>query len=174
MNELELHLDAAGVVTGANPAYLRLAGLGEDALVGTPLSATLHRRMPVSVLALLWENAEAGAPAVAYVPHTAADGRPVWARAELRRTGTGRDTRYRHTAHRVPGTALAEVEDRVERVYADLRGVEAAQDTPSAAVAGGLFRLTDLLTERRLSYAGLVASFDRGWFGRTGPVPETS
>lgn len=66
--------DELGVITAANPVFVRLARFGYQELMGAPHSIIRHPVMPGGAFKLMWDTLKAGEPFCAYVDNLASGG----------------------------------------------------------------------------------------------------
>jgi len=66
--------DLLGVITGANPVFVRLARFGYRELLGAPHNIIRHPDMPGGAFKLMWDTLKAGKPFCAYVDNLASGG----------------------------------------------------------------------------------------------------
>lgn len=148
--------DPKGRITYANDVFCGVSGYTEDELLGQPHSMVRHPDMPRSVFQLLWQRIAAGEEIFAYVKNMAKCGGCYWVFAHVTPSFApdGSIAGY-HSNRRSPDrSAIA----RIEPVYRELLGVEAAQPDRKAGQQAGVSRLQELLAAAKVSYDELVFS----------------
>lgn len=159
--------DPRGVITAVNDTFVRLSGLLEDDLLGSPHSVVRHPAMPRAVFALMWQRLGEGEDVYAYVVNRCADGSHWWVLLHARpeRDGGGRCTGHR-AEHRAP---LPGSVAQVEPLYAHLVAVESAAPDPAAAVLAGGAALAAALEAAGTTYDAWVWSLAGGAAGPGSP-----
>jgi PAS domain S-box-containing protein len=75
--------DLKGLITYANPVFLRISALTEEEAIGKPHSLIRHPDMPRAVFKLLWDSLKNQQELFAYVVNLAADGAHYWVLAHV-------------------------------------------------------------------------------------------
>ena len=129
--------DLKGVITYANPVFIRVSGYSEEELLGAPHNIIRHPDMPRCVFKLLWDTIQAGKEIFAYVVNLCKNGDHYWVFAHVTPTfdEDGRIVGY-HSSRRVPDReAVEEIIPvyrsllEIERSHSDWReGMKAATD----------------------------------------------
>lgn len=127
--------DPTGKITYANDVFLRVSRYTEAELLGMPHSLLRHPDMPRCVFGLLWETIQAGTEIFAYVKNLASDGDHYWVFAHVTPSfdAAGRIVGF-HSMRRTPERRALPF---IERLYAELRDVEARAATPRDRVPAG-------------------------------------
>ncbi|MFC6696926.1 PAS domain-containing protein [Nocardioides daphniae] len=149
--------DLQGRLTYANDVFLHFSALTEDEAIGQPHNLIRHPEMPGGVFALLWERVQAGKEIFAYVKNLGHDGVAYWVFAHVTPTfdGTGAITGY-HSMRRAPRRSALPA---VERVYAQMRALEAGKPARPAAQES-LEWLVGQLAEQDMDYDAWVWSLE--------------
>ena len=150
--------DAKGIITYANDVFLRISGYPECDVIGQPHNLIRHPDMPRAVFGLLWDKISNGAEIFAYVVNLAADGAHYWVLAHVTptRSADGRITGYHSNRRTADRGALAVVEP----LYRDLLAEERRHANPKDAMRASTLILTQLLTDRGMSYDEFVWSLE--------------
>lgn len=148
--------DPRGRITYANDVFCRVTRYSEEHLLGKPHNVVRHPGMPRVVFKLMWDAITNGREIFAYVVNLASDGAHYWVLAHVTPSfdPQGRIVGY-HSNRRQPARSSIET---IERLYAELRGVEERQTSADAqlAASGGL--LEQVLAEKGLGYDQFVWS----------------
>lgn len=146
--------DLRGVITYANPVFLRLAGLGEPDALGAPHSLIRHPDMPRCVFQLLWERIQSGREIFAYVVNLSADGGHYWVLAHVT-PSFGRDGQIvgYHSNRRSPERRALNV---IEPLYGRLRSLEDSHREKAAGTAASRRALDEALAEKGVDYDRFV------------------
>lgn len=146
--------DPKGRITYANDVFCRVSGYVEDELLGQPHSLVRHPDMPRSVFQLLWQRIASGEEIFAYVKNMARNGDCYWVFAHVTPSFApdGSINGY-HSNRRSPDRSAIQ---RIEPVYRELLGVEAAQADRKAGQQAGVRRLEEILAAAKASYDELV------------------
>ena len=114
--------DLKGIITYANPVFLRVAGYTEKELLGQPHNIIRHPAMPRCVFKLLWDTLEQGEEIFAYVINLCKNGDHYWVFAHVTPTfdDIGNIVGY-HSSRRVPERRAIE---QVEPIYKMLKEKE--------------------------------------------------
>ena len=128
--------DLKGVITYANPVFLKIAGYTEDETLGQSHNLVRHPDMPRCIFRLLWDTIAGGREIFAYVKNMAKNGDYYWVHAHVTPTfdAAGRIIGY-HSNRRVPERAAVASVDALyaqllaeERRHSDWRqGMEASE-----------------------------------------------
>lgn len=148
--------DLKGIITYANPVFLKVAGFREEEILGKPHNIIRHPDMPRCVFKLLWDTIASGREIFAYVKNMSINGDHYWVHAHVTPT-FGRDgqiTGY-HSNRRVPSRAAVE---KAEALYRDLRAEELRQNDPRAALAASLEMMNRALASANVDYDRFVWS----------------
>ncbi|MDR1768281.1 MAG: PAS domain-containing protein [Propionibacteriaceae bacterium] len=144
--------DLLGVITAANPVFVRLSHFGYRQLMGAPHNIIRHPRMPGGAFKLMWDTLQSGKPFCAYVDNLAANGSTYSVFATI--TPLGHDA-YLSVRSRPMATSLKTAADSL---YDATRPVELAARSSGVsarqAAALGLEHLAGLLV------AGGIPSYD--------------
>jgi PAS domain S-box-containing protein len=142
--------DTRGVITYANPVFLRMADMSEEEAIGAPHSVIRHPDMPRGVFKLLWDRVQAGDEVFAYVVNLARNGDHYWVLAHVTPTfdAAGKIIGY-HSNRRSPERSAVA---RLQAVYADLRQVEARAGDKASAADASVAALTQMLANQGVSY----------------------
>ncbi|ACG76858.1 aerotaxis receptor [Phenylobacterium zucineum HLK1] len=148
--------DTRGVITYANPVFLRLADLTEAEAVGAPHAVIRHPDMPRGVFKMLWDRVQAGQEVFAYVVNMARNGDHYWVLAHVTPTfdESGRICGY-HSNRRAPDRRAVE---EIQGLYAEMRRVEDAAGGKASAAESSVAALTNLLAERGVTYDEYIFS----------------
>lgn len=148
--------DLKGIITYANPVFLKVAGFTEEEILGKPHNIIRHPDMPRCVFKLLWDTIASGREIFAYVKNMSVNGDHYWVHAHVTPT-FGRDgqiTGY-HSNRRVASRAAVE---KAEALYRDLRAEELRQSDPRAALAASLDMMNRALANANVDYDRFVWS----------------
>ena len=122
--------DTNGLITYANPSFVRISGYSTKELVGQPHNIMRHPDMPRAIFARMWKMLQSDKPIYCYVKNLAKDGSFYWVFAYMipDLDAKGNVIGY-HSERRAPNPkAIAEIENLYEKVkhieIAD--GIEAA------------------------------------------------
>lgn len=148
--------DTKGILTYANPVFLRMAGMEEAEAIGAPHSVIRHPDMPRGVFKLLWDRVQAGAEVFAYVVNMAKNGDHYWVLAHVTPTfdPTGRIIGY-HSNRRTPDRRAV---SEIQGVYAQMRQVEAKASDKAPAADASVADLVQTLSEQGLTYDQFIFS----------------
>ncbi|MDE2028951.1 MAG: PAS domain-containing protein [Alphaproteobacteria bacterium] len=142
--------DTKGIITYANPVFLRLAQMSEQDAIGTNHNVIRHPDMPRCVFKFLWDTISTGKEVFAYVKNMATSGDYYWVFAHVTATydDRGRITSY-HSNRRKP---KAEQIAKIEPVYKLLLAEEAKYDSPKDGLEASLALLIAFLKDKGMSY----------------------
>lgn len=152
--------DLKGQITYANEVFARVAGFGEDELLGAPHNLIRHPDMPRCVFKLLWDTLEAGSEIFAYVVNLARNGDHYWVLAHVTPTFDehGKIIGY-HSNRRVPDRSAI---DKIIPVYEALRKEEEKHESPKEGLEAATRLLGDVLGEQGVTYDEFVWSLQEG------------
>ena len=114
--------DLKGIITYANPVFLRVAGFTEEEVLGQPHNIIRHPDMPRCVFKLLWDVLGSGQEIFAYVVNQCKNGDHYWVFAHVTPTfdDMGDIISY-HSNRRVPDQSAI---DAIVPIYALLKEKE--------------------------------------------------
>lgn len=148
--------DLKGHITYANDVFLRLAGYREEEILGKPHNIIRHPDMPRCVFRLLWDTIQAGREIFAYVVNRASNGDHYWvfAHATPSYDAAGNLVGY-HSNRRLPHRSVLPT---IQGLYQKLLAVERQHRNPKEAWRASLPVVTQLLSERGVSYEEFIFS----------------
>lgn len=148
--------DPRGVITYANPVFVRVSGYDERELLGAPHSILRHPDMPRCVFKYLWDTIAEGREVFAYVLNLAKGGDHYWVLAHVTATRdhAGAITGY-HSNRRVPDPAAVAA---VQPLYASLLEIERSHARKADGLAASMQALVETLRSKRVSYDEFVWS----------------
>ncbi|MEZ5400071.1 MAG: PAS domain-containing protein [Bryobacteraceae bacterium] len=148
--------DPRGVITYANPVFIRVAGYTEEELLGKAHNIVRHPDMPRCVFDLMWAQLKAGREIFAYVKNMARNGDHYWVHAHVTPTfdESGMITNY-HSNRRRPDRSVV---TKVEPIYRRLCEEERNQPGPRQALEAGRGMLESMLKNAGVTYDQLVWS----------------
>lgn len=148
--------DLKGKITYCNEVFRRVAGYGEDELLGQPHNLIRHPDMPRCVFQLLWETIQDGREIFAYVLNMAKNGDHYWVLAHVTPSfdATGQVIGY-HSNRRYPERSAIQT---IEPVYAALKAEEERHSSVKKGMAAGRRLLEARLEELGMDYDTLVFS----------------
>lgn len=131
--------DTRGIITYANPVFVRVSGFTEAELLGAPHNLIRHPDMPRCVFKLLWDTISKGNEIFAYVVNLCKNGDHYWVLAHVTPSYSpdGTIVGY-HSSRRVPSPAAIE---QIKPVYKLLRETEESH----AQWRAGMEAATELL-----------------------------
>ena len=146
--------DLRGIITYANPVFLRVAGYTEEEVIGKPHNMVRHPDMPGSVFKLLWDTLATGQEIFAYVKNMAHNGDHYWVFAHVTPTfGPSGEIIGYHSNRRVPERkAVATAEELYRAVVAEERKYR----NRTEAVQAGMRLLTEAVVKSGMQYEELV------------------
>lgn len=148
--------DPKGRINYANDVFCKVSGYAEQELLGQPHSLVRHPDMPRSVFQLLWQRIAGGEEIFAYVKNMARCGGCYWVFAHVTPSfGSDGSIVGYHSNRRSPDQAAIR---RIEPIYRELLGIEAAQPDRKAGQQAGVRRLEEMLAAAGASYDELVFS----------------
>ncbi len=114
--------DLKGIITYANPVFLKIAGFTEEEVLGQPHNIIRHPDMPRCVFKLLWDVLQSGQEIFAYVINQCKNGDHYWVFAHVTPTfnDMGEIISY-HSNRRVPDQSAI---DAIVPIYALLKEKE--------------------------------------------------
>ncbi len=145
--------DPTGRITYGNRIFIEFSGYTESELIGTQHNIIRHPDMPRAVFKLLWDTIQAKRECNAYVKNMAKDGSFYWVFANITPTldAAGRLTGYFSVRRKPEASAVA----TVTALYHAMLEAERRAGAKDA-IAASTHILTDLLTEKAMSYDELV------------------
>ena len=145
--------DPTGRITYGNRIFIEFSGYTESELLGTQHNIIRHPDMPRAVFKLLWDTIQAKRECNAYVKNMAKDGSFYWVFANVTPNldHAGNITGYFSVRRKPKASAVATVTG-LYRAMLDAERRAGAKD----AIAASTKILTDLLTEKAMSYDELV------------------
>ena len=165
--------DAKGIITYANPAFVRISGFSESELVGKNHNLVRHPDMPAAAFKDLWDTVKQGDTWTGIVKNRAKSGDYYWVKANVTPITNADGSVEYMSVRTAPSAAEKEV---AEKLYADVRaGRGKLPSTDSqmafwtlekllAFLAGGvvvillaLFLMVSMQASSLLMYAGLSA-----------------
>lgn len=114
--------DAEGVITYANPIFMKISGYTQGELLDQPHAILRHPDMPKVVFKYLWDNLKEGKQVLAFVKNLCKDGGFYWVLAQVRvaKNPDGSFRNYVSTRKRVTDAA----KEAVGGLYANLLAIE--------------------------------------------------
>ena len=148
--------DLKGRITYANRVFQRVAGYGEEELLGQPHSIVRHPDMPRCVFKLLWDTLGAGQEIFAYVINRARNGDHYWVLAHVTPSydESGRVVGY-HSSRRVPERSAI---DKVVPLYRTLLEIEDKHADRKQGMEAAFAAVVALLNEKGIGYDEFVFS----------------
>lgn len=148
--------DPRGIITYANPVFLRVAGYREAEVLGQPHNMIRHPDMPRCVFGLLWTQLKAGKEIFAYVKNMTRAGDHYWVHAHVTPTfdGAGNITNFHSNRRRPERAAIA----AIEPLYARLKEEERRFQNAREASEAGERLLHSILAEAGVTYDQFVWS----------------
>ncbi|AGZ40692.1 PAS domain-containing protein [Actinoplanes friuliensis] len=152
--------DPRGVLTYANPVFLRLSALTEDEAIGQPHSIIRHPDMPRAVFKLLWDTLKSGQELFAYVVNLAADGAHYWVLAHVTPSFDQHDRLVGyHSSRRKPEPAAVAT---ASALYAKLVAEERRHSGTREALDASWAMMHGMLDERGQTYDQFVWELTNG------------
>lgn len=147
--------DLKGRITYGNRIFIEFSGYVEDELIGAQHNIIRHPDMPRAVFKLLWDTIQAGNECFAFVKNMAKDGSFYWVFANVTPSfdADGKITGYLSVRRKPKPTAI----EAVSKLYAAMLAAEKQAGSRDAIAASSRI-LTDLLSERGLSYEEFILS----------------
>lgn len=145
--------DPTGRITYGNRIFIEFSGYTESELIGTQHNIIRHPDMPRAIFKLLWDTIQTKHECNAYVKNMAKDGSFYWVFANITPSLTPNGTidSYFSVRRKPKATALATVTE----LYRAMLDAE-QRAGPKLAMNASTKILTDLLTEKGMSYDELV------------------
>jgi PAS domain S-box-containing protein len=146
--------DLKGVITYANGVFLRVAGYGEEEILGRPHNIIRHPDMPRCVFKLLWDKLAERQEVFAYVVNLAKNGDHYWVFAHVTPSldHFGNVVGY-HSNRRVPARTSVEA---AGGLYAELLAEERRHADWRAGMAASGKMLLDRLDGAGMPYEEFV------------------
>lgn len=148
--------DIHGKITYANEIFCQIAGYSEAEVLGKPHSLVRHPDMPRCVFQLLWDSIRERRDIFAYVKNMARGGDHYWVFAHVTPTidRMGALAGF-HSNRRAPTARAVET---MELIYRRLREIEAAEASPTEAIAASTRALMGKLDSLGVNYDEFVMS----------------
>lgn len=146
--------DTKGRIIYANEVFLRMAGYGEDEILGQPHSIIRHPAMPRAVFKLLWDTIGAGKECFAYVINRSKNGDHYWVLAHVTPTfdANGAIVSY-HSNRRSPRRdAVA----KAEGLYQELLAIETRHEDRKQGMEAAFQAMVDKLQALGVPYDEFV------------------
>lgn len=145
--------DLKGRITYGNRIFIEFSGYSEQELLGTQHNIIRHPDMPRAVFKLLWDTIAAGNECNAYVKNLAKDGSFYWVFANVTPEwdAAGAIVGY-YSVRRKPRASGVKTATELYRAMLAEEQRAGSRDAMAAATRV----LTDLLTEKGMSYDELV------------------
>jgi PAS domain S-box-containing protein len=152
--------DPRGLLTYANPVFLRVSALAEEEAIGKPHSIIRHPDMPSAIFKLLWETISSGQELFAYVVNLATDGAHYWVFAHVTPSVDAKErlVGYHSSRRRPAPAAVAATID----LYARLRTEERRHTGTKEALDASWAMLQRILQERGQTYDEYVWDLTNG------------
>jgi PAS domain S-box-containing protein len=146
--------DPKGIITYANPVFMRIAGYEEHELLGRPHNIVRHPHMPRVVFKLLWDTLKGGSEIFAYVLNRSKSGDHYWVFAHVTPTFDERGAIHAyHSSRRKPAsTAVA----KIAPIYQLLLAEEKKHGQPRDAMAASERLLLSHLEKLGMTYERFV------------------
>ena len=143
--------DLKGRITYVNKIFMEMGEYSEAELLGKPHSIIRHPDMPKAVFKLLWDMVQKKDEIFAFVINKTKNGNDYWVYANVTPSmdENGRLVGY-YSVRRKPNPAALEI---IKPLYAAMLKAE-----QGAGVDAGTKVLTDLLSEKGVSYNELIIS----------------
>ncbi len=145
--------DTKGRISYCNRIFIEFSGYSEAELLGSQHNIIRHPDMPRAVFKLLWDKIQNKSECFAYVKNMSKDGGFYWVFANVTPTfdPSGNITGY-ISVRRKPKLSGVQT---VTKLYAAMLDAEKKAGAANAIVVSSKI-LTDLLTEKGLSYDELI------------------
>ncbi|HET9516572.1 MAG TPA: PAS domain-containing protein [Actinoplanes sp.] len=142
--------DPRGLITYANPVFLRVSALNEADALGQPHSVIRHPDMPRAIFKLLWDTIGSGQEIFAYVQNLAADGAHYWVFAHVTPSvdAANRLIGYHSNRRKPARTAVT----AVTGLYAKLRAEERRHSGARQSLDASWALLHQVLDDRGQTY----------------------
>ncbi len=149
--------DLKGRITYVNRAFCKVAGYGEDELLGAPHSVIRHPDMPRAVFKLLWDRLAEGHEVFAYVKNMTRSGDFYWVFAHVTPSYDGERRMVGfHSNRRAPNRRV--IDETITPLYAALRRTEDASANAKNGLVSSYRQLTEIVLGKASSYDELVFS----------------
>ncbi len=147
--------DLKGRITYCNRIFIEFSGFTESELLGAPHNLIRHPDMPRGVFQLLWDTLANGDEIFAYVKNMSKDGGFYWVQANVtaNRDLQGNVEGYFSVRRKPSRGAVSAVSDLYRLMLA-----EEQRAGPRDACAASLKLVTDILTQKGVSYEQFVLS----------------
>lgn len=147
--------DLKGRITYGNRIFIEFSGYSEAELLGAQHNIIRHPDMPRAVFKLLWDAIQANQECFAYVKNMAKDGSFYWVLANVTPAYDvdGKLSGYL-SVRRKPKPEAVKIVDGLYRAMQ----AEEKRTTTKDAIAASTRILTNLLTEKGLSYEEFILS----------------
>lgn len=147
--------DTRGVITYANPAFVRICGYSEEELLGHPHAIIRHPDMPRCVFRLLWETIQSGHEIFAFVVNLCKSGDHYWVFAHVTPDFdpvTNTIVGY-HSSRRAVTPAARQT---IEGLYAELLKTERSRNGRTDGMRASGAQLDAILEERGVTYEQFI------------------
>lgn len=146
--------DTKGRIIYANEVFLRMAGYGEDEIIGQPHSVIRHPAMPRCVFKLLWDTIGAGKECFAYVVNRSKNGDHYWVLAHVTPTFDSKGTIVSYHSNR--RSPRREAVAKAEGLYKELLAIESAHEDRKKGMEAAFQALVDKLQALGVPYDEFV------------------
>lgn len=145
--------DTKGRITYGNRIFIEFSGYTEDKLIGAQHNVVRHPDMPRAVFNLLWDKIRNREECFAYVKNMAKDGSFYWVFANVTPVVDENNnvTGYLSVRRKPKSSGV----QTASALYTAMLAEE-KKAGPTNAIAAGTKVLTDVLTEKGISYDELV------------------
>lgn len=142
--------DLKGLITYANPTFIRVAGYTEEELLGKPHNIIRHPDMPRCVFKLLWDTLESGNEIFAYVVNLCKNGDHYWVLAHVTPSydDSGKIIGY-HSSRRVPDRSAV---SKVIPLYQSLKQIEDSSTDWRTGMQRAMATLVSQLEQAGIEY----------------------
>ena len=147
--------DLKGRITYGNRIFIEFSGYTEKELLGAQHNIIRHPDMPRAVFKLLWDTIQSGSECWAYVKNMAKDGSFYWVFANVTPSfdHDGKLIGYLSVRRKPKASAVK----LMSGIYQAMRQEEQRAGSRDA-IAASTRLLTELLTEKGMSYEELILS----------------
>lgn len=146
--------DTKGVITYCNRKFMKIAGYGENELIGKPHNIIRHKDMPKSVFKLLWSYIEEKREIFAFVKNRSNNGGYYWVYANVTASfDENGDIVGYYSVRRKPNEDAIKT---IEGIYKML--LEKEEDSADLATAF----LGDFLAQHELGYNEFIIGLQHG------------
>ena len=137
--------DLKGQITYVNKIFMEMSEYSEEELLGQPHSIIRHKDMPKAVFQLLWDMVQNKEEIFAFVCNQTKNGNDYWVYANITPSidQNGKIIGY-YSVRRKPNPKAIEI---LKPLYASMLSAER-----SGGVSAGMKLLTDILSEKGVSY----------------------